>query len=119
MRQAGIRGIKRGRRIITTKRDDSAPRAPDLVKRNFTASAPTQLWVTDLTNVPAESELPDLRLSEKLGEQRRFSPVQTFRSGERRSIVARTLQWSMGCALAETRTALTERSHLCSAPQSK
>jgi putative transposase len=46
-RQAGIRGVKRGRRVITTKRDDSAPRSPDLVKRNFTASAPNQLWVTD------------------------------------------------------------------------
>ena len=55
MRQADIRGIKRGRRIITTKRDDKAPRSPDLVKRNFTASAPNQLWVTDLTYVPTWS----------------------------------------------------------------
>jgi putative transposase len=55
MRQAGIRGVKRGRRVITTKRDDSAPRSPDLVKRNFTASAPNQLWVTDLTYVPTWS----------------------------------------------------------------
>ena len=57
MRQAGIRGIKRGRRIITTRRDDSAPRSPDLVKRNFTASAPNQLWVTDLTYVPTWSDV--------------------------------------------------------------
>ena len=55
MRQAGIRGVKRGRRVITTKRDDSAARSPDLVKRNFTASAPNQLWVTDLTYVPTWS----------------------------------------------------------------
>ena len=55
MRQAGIRGVKRGRRVITTRRDDSAPRSPDLVKRNFTASAPNQLWVTDLTYVPTWS----------------------------------------------------------------
>ncbi len=48
MRQAGIRGIKRCRRVITTRRDDTAPRSPDLVQRNFTATAPNQLWVTDL-----------------------------------------------------------------------
>ena len=52
MRQAGIRGVKRGRRVVTTKRDDTAPRSPDLVKRNFTAERPNALWVTDLTYVP-------------------------------------------------------------------
>ncbi len=55
MRQAGIRGIKRGRRVITTRRDDQAGRSPDLVKRDFTATAPNQLWVTDLTYVPTWS----------------------------------------------------------------
>jgi putative transposase len=55
MRQAGIRGVKRGRRVITTKRDDTAPRSPDLVKRNFTAERPNALWVTDLTYVPTWS----------------------------------------------------------------
>ena len=55
MRELGIRGVKRGRRVITTRRDDTAPRSPDLVKRNFTATAPNQLWVTDLTYVPTWS----------------------------------------------------------------
>jgi putative transposase len=55
MRQAQIRGVKRGRRVITTRRDDKADRSPDLVKRNFTATAPNQLWVTDLTYVPTWS----------------------------------------------------------------
>ena len=55
MRQAGIRGVRRGRRVITTKRDDSAARSPDLVKRNFTAERPNALWVTDLTYVPTWS----------------------------------------------------------------
>ena len=55
MRELGIRGVKRGRRVITTRRDDAAPRSPDLVKRNFTATAPNQLWVTDLTYVPTWS----------------------------------------------------------------
>jgi putative transposase len=48
MRELGIRGVKRGRRVITTRRDD-------LVKRNFTATGPNQLWVTDLTYVPTWS----------------------------------------------------------------
>jgi len=55
MRELGIRGVKRGRRVITTRRDDAAPRSPDLVKRNFTATGPNQLWVTDLTYVPTWS----------------------------------------------------------------
>ncbi|ULN32753.1 IS3 family transposase [Mycolicibacterium smegmatis] len=52
MRAAGIQGVRRGKRVRTTKPDPAAARHPDLVKRRFTATAPTQLWVTDLTFVP-------------------------------------------------------------------
>jgi len=52
MRDAGIAGGGRGKRVRTTKPDPSAPRHPDLVRRDFTATAPNQLWVTDLTFVP-------------------------------------------------------------------
>jgi len=52
MRAAGITGVRRGKRVRTTKPDPAAPRHPDLVGRNFTATAPNQLWVTDLTFVP-------------------------------------------------------------------
>ena len=52
MREAGLRGVRRSKRVRTTKRDDAAPRSPDLVERDFTATAPNQLWVTDLTYVP-------------------------------------------------------------------
>jgi putative transposase len=55
MGQLGIRGVRRGRRWITTRRDESAERPPDLVKRNFTADRPNALWVTDLTYVPTWS----------------------------------------------------------------
>ena len=55
MRELGIRGSRRSRRVITTRRDDKAARSPDLVKRNFTATGPNQLWVTDLTYVPTWS----------------------------------------------------------------
>jgi putative transposase len=44
MRELGIHGVRRGRRRVTTRRDDSAARAGDLVKRDFTAEAPNQLW---------------------------------------------------------------------------
>ena len=51
MRRAGIQGALRSKRIRTTRRDRSAGRHPDLVKRQFTAAAPNRLWVTDLTFV--------------------------------------------------------------------
>jgi len=52
MRCQGLYGVRRAKKVRTTRRDDRAPRSPDLVERNFTASAPNELWVTDLTYVP-------------------------------------------------------------------
>ncbi len=52
MRAAGMTGARRGKRVRTTKPDLTAARHPDLVPRKFTAEAPNQLWVTDLTFVP-------------------------------------------------------------------
>lgn len=52
MRSLGIEGVKRSRRVKTTRPDPAATRHPDLVRRDFTATAPNQLWVTDLTFVP-------------------------------------------------------------------
>ena len=50
MRVRGLHGARRGRRFITTKPTKAtATRAPDLVKRNFHAARPNQLWVVDLT----------------------------------------------------------------------
>ena len=51
MRKAGIQGAHRSKRVRTTLRDRSAGRHPDLVKRQFRAERPNQLWVTDLTFV--------------------------------------------------------------------
>jgi len=56
MRQMAIEGISRRRRkVFTTVADPDALRAPDLVKRNFTAERPDALWVTDLTCVPTRT----------------------------------------------------------------
>ena len=52
MKTIGIEGVRRGRRVRTTRPDDQAARSPDLVERNFTATEPNRLWVTDLTFVP-------------------------------------------------------------------
>ena len=49
MREHGIRGASRAKKRFTTHPDPTAVRAPGLVKRNFTATAPDQLWVADFT----------------------------------------------------------------------
>jgi putative transposase len=55
MRAAGIEGVRRRRRVRTTRPDPTAPRPADLVARDFTATRPNELWVTDLTYVPTWS----------------------------------------------------------------
>jgi putative transposase len=49
MRAAGIRGASRAKKRFTTRQDPAALRAPDLVKRDFTATGPNQKWVCDFT----------------------------------------------------------------------
>ena len=51
MKSLGIEGVRRGRRIRTTRPDSTAARHPDLVDRQFVADAPNRLWVVDLTYV--------------------------------------------------------------------
>ena len=56
MRDMGIEGVSRLRKkVFTTRQDPDAARAPDLVNRQFTATRPDALWVTDLTYVPTRS----------------------------------------------------------------
>jgi putative transposase len=52
MRRAGLQGVSRRRRHVHTTVSDGSEPAPDLVNRNFTADAPDQLWVADITYVP-------------------------------------------------------------------
>lgn len=52
MREAGLQGVSRRKRIVTTRRDRSARPAPDLVDRQFAADRANVLWVADITYVP-------------------------------------------------------------------
>jgi putative transposase len=49
MHTQGIRGASRAKTRFTTHADPAATRAPDLVKRDFTASRPDELRVADFT----------------------------------------------------------------------
>ncbi len=52
LRQAGLQGaFMRKRRRSSTRRDPTATPAPDLVNRQFTAPAPNQLWVADISRI--------------------------------------------------------------------
>ena len=60
MRAVGLVGARRGKRVRTTKPDPTVARHPDLVRRDFTATAPNQLWVTELTFVPTWAGVADV-----------------------------------------------------------
>jgi putative transposase len=61
MRAAGLSGChRRRRRMDTTRRDPLATPAPDLVERDFAATAPNQLWVADITAVPTAEDFLSL-----------------------------------------------------------
>jgi putative transposase len=49
MKRQGIRGASRSKKRFTTHADPAHLRAPDLVKREFVATRPNQLWVADFT----------------------------------------------------------------------
>ena len=57
MRANNIRGTRRDKGPITTRSQRAAARLADLVKRNFTASRPNELWVVDFTYVPTWSHM--------------------------------------------------------------
>ena len=57
MRRAGIVGVTRRRFCRTTRRDERARPAPDLLQRDFSAAGPDRRWVADITYVPTWSGL--------------------------------------------------------------
>jgi len=52
MKDAGLEGVSRRKKVFTTRRDPDARPAPDLIDRDFRADGPDQLWVADITYVP-------------------------------------------------------------------
>jgi putative transposase len=51
MRRLGLQGARRGKTVLTTVPDRSAPCPLDRVHRRFKADHPNQLWVSDFTYV--------------------------------------------------------------------
>lgn len=54
MRRQQLVARKIRRRNGLTRQDRTAPKFPDLVKRDFTAAAPNRKWVGDMTEIPTE-----------------------------------------------------------------
>jgi putative transposase len=55
MKEAGIEGVSRRKKAFTTRRDADASPVADLVARQFASERPDELWVADITYVPAWS----------------------------------------------------------------
>ena len=51
MRLAGVQGVRRGRKPVTTRPAVASVVRPDLVNRCFTVDRPNRLWVADITYV--------------------------------------------------------------------
>jgi|SRR5579859_6045474 len=54
MREAELAALRKRRRALTTKRDETHPIAPNLLNREFTATEPNKKWVTDITYIPTK-----------------------------------------------------------------
>jgi putative transposase len=54
MRLAGLRSRRRRRYRLTTQSGHSRPTAPNFLARRFSAAAPNQKWVTDITYIPTD-----------------------------------------------------------------
>jgi transposase InsO family protein len=55
MREHGLQSRKRRRfRVVTTDSKHAHPVAPNVLQRNFAATAPNQKWLADLTYVPTD-----------------------------------------------------------------
>jgi len=54
MAEMGIAGRCGRRKVRTTRRDPAATPAPDLLGRDFTATAPDQRWAGDITYIPTD-----------------------------------------------------------------
>ncbi|MFG2409499.1 IS3 family transposase [Streptomyces brevispora] len=58
MRTIGLEGVRRRSRHHTIVRDQAAPKAPDLIGRDFTAAAVNTRYVGDITYLPVSGAKP-------------------------------------------------------------
>jgi transposase InsO family protein len=56
MRRQGLMARRIKRRNGLTRQDKTAPKFPDLLRRDFTASRPNARWVGDMTEIPTVDE---------------------------------------------------------------
>ena len=66
MRRQGLIARRIRRRNGLTRQDKTAPKFPDLLKRDFSAGGPNARWVGDMTEIPtdgAEGLHPDADLA--------------------------------------------------------
>jgi putative transposase len=54
MREEELSARRKRRRVLTTKRDETHPVAPNVLNREFTATSPNTKWVTDITYIPTK-----------------------------------------------------------------
>lgn len=94
MKLDGLVGISRRKKHRTTKRDPEARPAPDLVQRDFSATAPNQLWVADITYVPTGSGF--LYLAVVVDAWSRRVVGWSMRTHLRTSLVLEALEMALG-----------------------
>lgn len=51
MRWAGVRGVRKPKKVFTTRPDKTQALPRDLAQQRFQAEAPHRLWVADITDV--------------------------------------------------------------------
>lgn len=54
MREEALSARSKRRRVITTKRDEKHPVAPNLLNRDFHAEEPDKKWASDITYIPTK-----------------------------------------------------------------
>jgi transposase InsO family protein len=54
MRQDGLKGQRKYRKVMTTNSKHNFPVAPNVLNREFQAEKPNQKWVADITYIPTE-----------------------------------------------------------------